>query len=494
MVGGDRNICVVGDPDQSIYRFRGAEVRNLLEFEGDYPGTTTVRLEQNYRSTGCILHGAEGVIENNVERLEKRLFTEAEFGDRITVHASVGPAQEAREISTAIGDLLRRGVSPDEIAVFYRSHFLSRSLEEGLRELAVPYQVIGGVSFFERREIKDLVAFLRVLVNPLDDVSMERIVNVPPRGIGKVTVDKLRGMAAEREMSLYEAVCDAEVRGELSARARKSLDALAAALGEAKKVAMIGAYDALRVITEQVGYLEYIGDMGDPEDQARVENVAELHSDAAFFDKQLGGGLAGYLQHVALMTSEDRQGDDGPRVSLMTVHASKGLEFDHVFIAGLESGLFPSMRAIDEGNLEEERRLMYVAMTRARKTLWMGHCDSRMINGSYQNQRPSEFLAEIPNECLATTRAWSGGGGHTDFAELAGDLGDEAPAWDESQEHVELAPGLRVVHQVYGAGRIISTNGTGVNTKVTVDFEKSGRRILVLEYAGLQVVPGEGAW
>jgi DNA helicase-2/ATP-dependent DNA helicase PcrA len=515
------NITVVGDPDQSIYRFRGAEVRNILDFQSDFEGTHVVRLEQNYRSTRTILRAAEGVIANNKERLDKCLRTENDEGEALRVHRSPGPAQEAREISRRVDALIASGVAPTEIAVFYRSHYLSRGIEEACRELALPYQVVGGVSFFERKEIKDLLSYLRVLTNPLDDVGMERIVNVPPRGIGRVTLDKMRGLGAGRSMSLYEVVVDPEARSELPPKVRAALADLAAAFESAKAIADRSAHAAMRAITEAVGYLRHL-ETGDPEDQARIENIAELHNDAAFFDREIGGGLNAYLQHVSLMTSADRDDDDEPRISLMSIHAAKGLEFDHVFVAGLEEGLFPNARALeDQGGLEEERRLMYVALTRARQSLWLGWCDQRMVNGITQRQSRSSFLAEIPKDCVegaeladhdeydehepgpVSWRGGRGGGaagrGGSFFDRLAGAASGEAPEvavepeFEEwSQDEPELGPGARVVHQVYGFGTMLRIAGTGQQAKATVRFDRGGERILLLEYAGLRLVPGGG--
>jgi DNA helicase-2/ATP-dependent DNA helicase PcrA len=488
LVGRARCITVVGDPDQSIYRFRGAEVRNILDFQRDFPGTSVVRLEQNYRSTATILRAAETVIANNKQRLEKRLRTDNAAGEPVVVHAADSPQDEARAIARRVQRLVAEGNSPNEIAVFYRSHFLSRGVEEALRNEYVPYAVVGGLAFFERREIKDLLAYLRVLVNPLDDVSMERVVNVPARGIGRATVDKLRLLGKERGMSLVEVIGDPLARSTLPSRARAALAALAEVL-ETARTRRHSAHAALRAVESGIGYLANLQAMGDPEDEARMENIAELMSDAASFDEKFGGGLAEYLAHVSLLTSEDRSEPDEPKVSLMSIHAAKGLEFDHVMVAGLEDGIFPNQRAIDDDNgMEEERRLFYVAITRARRTLWLGHARERMVNGFTERQRRSDFLREIPADCIA----------RTDGEDDDRDFGHEHVDSDESDFELEfqiddtpaLAAGCRVRHPEYGEGTVLVVQGRGVLARATVRFDSGADRVLLLEYAGLRRLGG----
>ena len=411
LTGDLHNICVVGDPDQSIYSFRGADIRNLLEFEQDYPGTATIVLEQNYRSTVTILHAAETLIRNNLRRKDKLLRTENAEGEPLGLLVAADPKAESREVAQRILDLLGRGVSLAEIAIFYRTHFLSRALEEALRRLSVEYEIVGGLSFFERREIKDLLAYLRIIVNPLDDISMGRIINVPPRGVGKATVEKLRVIASAEGMALSEVIAEPALLIGLQARARKSLAALAELILEAREIATAAA-PPLKKVLQAADYVSHACGLGEPEDVAREENIDELLADAATFDEEHDTGLAGYLAHVSLLTSEDRRREAGPRISLMTVHAAKGLEFDHVMAVGIEDGLFPHSRSIDsDDDIEEERRLMYVALTRARKTVWLSRSQSRMNNqGLFLPQEPSRFLAEIPSECFGgaaeSSRHW----------------------------------------------------------------------------------------
>ncbi|MGC6487000.1 MAG: ATP-dependent helicase [Planctomycetota bacterium] len=505
--GGGGSMCVVGDPDQSIYGFRGAEVRNILDFESDYEPCTVVRLEQNYRSTANILRAAETVIANNTMRKDKRLRTDAEDGASLLRLKASGSTEEATTVVARVQELVDEGVSLEEVAVFYRAHWLSRGLEQALKDKGVPYEIVGGQTFFERREIKDLLAYLRVLVNPLDDVSMARIVNVPPRGLGKVSLEKLRAAALAEGMSLREAVGEPSAHATLSKKARQGLAELATALDKAQAAAALGAHAALREILEGTGYVRHATSYGDAEDSTREENIAELVSDTVQFDAgpedreraggepvdgdlvdggdaAVGAGLAGYLQHVALLTSADR-GDEGPAVRMMTVHAAKGLEFDHVFVCGLEEGTFPSMRTADDPEgLEEERRLMYVALTRARKTLLLSSARDRMVNGSMETMRPSRFLREIPEELLENyAPAWR----RYDLD----DEGSHSAGWSVTPdpEALEgLRRGVRVRHDLYGSGVVRRIAGRGMNARAVVRFDDGVEREFVLEYAGLQLL------
>ncbi len=484
------NLCVVGDPDQSIYRFRGAEVRNILEFERDYETTTVVRLEQNYRSTATILRAAEAVIANNKMRKDKRLRTDNDSGAPVFKLRAAGAHEEASTIADRIVALRDEGVPLDQVAVFYRAHYLSRGIEQAMKDAGLPYEIVGGLTFFERREIKDLLAYLRVLANPLDDVSMARIINVPTRGIGKMGLDKLRRIGFAEGMSLREVVEEPSLHGELGAKARKGLAQLAKTLIAAR--AEPSAHGALRAILEGTQYVAYATSFGDPEDSTREENIAELVSDTVQFDDrepdegddERAPGLAGYLQHVALLTSADTQGE-GPAVQMMTVHAAKGLEFDHVFVAGLEEGVFPSMRsAEDPEGLEEERRLVYVALTRARKTLLLSSARERMVNGSTESMRPSRFLKEVPADCLENyAPSWR-------RYELDDD-GSSSTGWTvtpDPEALEQLRPGVRVRHDLYGNGVVRRIAGRGITARAIVRFDDEVEREFVLEYAGLQLL------
>ncbi len=498
------NMCVVGDPDQSIYGFRGAQVRNILDYEQDYDPCTVVRLEQNYRSTANILRAAEAVIANNTERLDKRLRTDAEPGSSLLRLKASGATEEAATIVDRINDLYGEGVGLEEIAVFYRAHWLSRGLEQALKDKGIPYEIIGGQTFFERREVKDLLAFLRVLANPLDEVSMRRIVNVPPRGLGKISLEKLQAAAFGEGMSLREAVAEPSLHVSLSAKARKGLTLLSETLDRAQAAALYGAHAALKVILDGTKYLAHATSFGDAEDSAREDNIAELVSDTVQFDAspnvepdeiasaldegQPANGLAGYLQHVALLTSADLD-EDGPCVRMMTVHAAKGLEFHHVFVAGLEEGVFPSMRTIeDPEGLEEERRLMYVAVTRARRTLMLSSARDRMVNGSMETMRPSRFLREIPEDLLESyTPSWRR---YEIDDETSHSTGWSVTPDPETLEG--LQKGVRVRHDLYGSGVVRRLAGRGMSARAIVRFDDGVEREFVLEYAGLQLLEDMG--
>ncbi len=465
------NLAVCGDPDQSIYRWRGADIQNILDFEHDFPGTEVVRLEQNYRSVGNVLKAAQAVIRNNRSRKEKDLVTEREDGPPLTAEDSPDEEMEALAVAQRVRGWLRDGTSAREIAVFYRTNACSRPLEGAFTRLQIPYQVVGGLSFFERREIKDLLAYGRMLVNPRDDVAVERILNVPPRAIGKTTVERLRAFAGEFDEGLLPVMRRSEVRDALGSRAKTALNkflGLYAGLSDRTKQ----AEDALRAVIDRTGYRRYAEALGDTEDVDRLENIDELLAFAAEYDERSDAGLRGFLEEVALLTDHDRWEEGAQRISLMTVHTAKGLEFDRVAVVGLEEGLFPHARSIeDPDGLEEERRLFYVALTRAREELFLSHSRMRFRTGMPGPQTGSRFLDELPEMLLAGESLEEAL--PEQAAEEAGEADFRADDW--------------VRHRTFGVGRVEKVLGSGINQRVVVRFEdEDDARHLLVAYAPLE--------
>ncbi|WP_047864612.1 DNA helicase PcrA [Rubrobacter aplysinae] len=488
-----RNLCVVGDDDQSVYSWRGADIRNILDFERDYPEAKVVRLEQNYRSTQTILRAANAVVANNASRKAKELWTEGLEGEKIRVHTAADEYAEARYVVSEIERLVEEGASRDEVAVFYRTNAQSRALEDVLTRERVPYQIVGGQKFYERAEIKDAVSYLSVIANPADSVSLERIVNVPKRGLGDTSVAKLREYAARNGISLYEAL-DEPAEAGVSGKAQKAC-ATVRELFEGWRVAAqeIPPSELIGAVLDDSGYRRELQEDNTVESEARLENLAELLNAAAEYERtEPGPTLDGFLQEQALYSESDKLDDaarSGGTVTLMTLHNAKGLEYEHAFIVGMEEGTFPHSRSLDEQNDEEERRLAYVGITRAMKTLTLTYAKLRSSwGGDREYQMPSRFLDEIPDEfrsgvggsmggspgssSRASSRSgqtvgrggWGSalsssgtgkGGGNRSAASDAGDAGDGG-----------FSKGDRVRHGKFGEGEVVSTGGG----KVVVRF------------------------
>src|SRR5712671_832797 len=391
------NLCVVGDEDQSIYRWRGADIRNILDFERDYPNAEIFKLEQNYRSTKTILAAADAVIQNNLERKPKRLWTENPAGELVTYYTGMTERDEADYVAREIARLVAGGeFQPADIVVFYRVNAQSRVLEEALVRRRIPYYVVGGLRFYEHREIKDLLAYLRVLANPADAISLERTIGTPPRGIGAKTLEAAAQIAAEEGVTAFEALGRLETNSRVALRSAKQAGEL---YGWMRDVGDRAPTMKVRAILDEVitraGFLSYLDAM--PDGAARRQNVAEMLSAADAFDAEgQNGGLADFLERVALVSDADQVAGRGGRAALMTLHTSKGLEYPVVFIAGMEEGLFPHFRSHDDGReVEEERRLCYVGMTRARRLLYLTNTLTRELYGQRNESRPSRFLGEI---------------------------------------------------------------------------------------------------
>jgi DNA helicase-2/ATP-dependent DNA helicase PcrA len=470
------NVFVVGDEDQSIYNFRGADLRNILDFERDFPEARVVKLEINYRSTAAILRAAAGVIQHNRDRKEKSLVSHSGEGEPVKLREARDERDEAANAALCIAGLLRESPA-SRIAVLVRTHAQTRLFEEELVSRNVPHQIVGGLRFYERREIKDALSYLRLLLNRADDASFLRVVNVPPRGIGPATVALIENRASESGTSLWEASLSLLSGDEIPGRARLGLSSLRDLLDRlSSRAAHERPSIALGLVLEESGLLAAIEAEGAESARERTENLAELRAAASEYESRReedgAPSLAGFLDGVSLLSDADSIDAPAPCL-LLTIHAAKGLEFDAVFLAGLEEGLFPHIRSIgDRRALEEERRLFYVGLTRARRRLFLSYALSR--NPSYQgsSRTPSRFLSEIPADALES--------------ELSPQTG--APRRAETPSRGSLRPGAVVMHDVFGEGRVIEASGSGRDRKVTVIFRRAGRKRLVVEYAKLEVV------
>ncbi|OLB60313.1 MAG: hypothetical protein AUI13_00700 [Gemmatimonadetes bacterium 13_2_20CM_2_69_23] len=496
------NLCVVGDDDQAIYGWRGADVRHMLSFQQDFPGATLIKLEQNYRSTQVILDAANGVIAENTRRLGKTLFTATPGGEPVTLLAAADERDEAEWLAA---ELVRRSAEADVpyegMAILYRTNAQSRPLEEAFRFRGIPYRLVGAVSFYERREVKDVLAYLRLIANPADDEAFVRIVNVPRRGIGDASLSQLLRTATQWGRPLLETARAAERIADLRPNVREAFQALARLIDELRaRVADADPATALEQVIAAVGYGPYLADEG-PEGIERLENVQELIAGAAAWaetavDEGDEGGATSsierYLTQAALVTSADQGTGDPTGVTLMTVHMAKGLEWPVVTLAGLEDGLFPLARAAAEpGGLEEERRLCYVGLTRAREKLYLSWARTRYRNGRLELSESSRFLEALPPavvEQRSTTPQW-------DRARHAGGArrGARAPVeieWEAeaSQDAPRYIAGERVRHRKFGSGVVRAVSGSGRELKVMVEFDDSeiGTKQLLVAYAGLE--------
>ena len=489
-------LCVVGDADQSIYAFRGATIRNIEEFERDFPDARTVLLEQNYRSTQTILDAANRVIARNTGRRPKRLWTESGAGEPISVYVADDEHDEAGFIAGEIDALIDNdGRKPADMAVLYRTNAQSRSLEEILIRVGLPYTVVGGVRFYERREVRDAIAYLRAVANPDDDVSVRRILNVPKRGIGDRAEEVIEAFA-QRERISFGAALDraAEIPG-LATRSQAQVVAFATLMAKLRTLVEAGEGPAtvLQAILEQSGYLAELQASHDPQDETRVENLAELESVAVEYERDNEEAtLAGFLERVSLVADADEIPDDEDGVvTLMTLHTAKGLEFPVVFLTGMEDGVFPHIRSLgSEAELEEERRLAYVGITRARERLYLTRAVMRSAWGSPAYNPASRFLDEIPPELLDYRReepastSWSGRSAPASTARPMS-FGRPEPTGG-TRPVVSLSPGERVMHKTFGLGTVVETSGVGERAEATIDFGSAGVKRLLLRYAPVE--------
>jgi DNA helicase-2/ATP-dependent DNA helicase PcrA len=520
LAGGHRNLCVVGDPDQSIYKWRGADLKNILDFEHDFPEATIVKLERNYRSTQIILDAASAVISQNRNRKDKHLWTDRKGGERILYYRGSDELEEADFITRTA----RRSLADDVdsmAAVLYRTNAQSRTIEDALMREGLPYKIIGGVRFYERREVKDALAYMRLIINPHDDVSLRRVINVPARGIGKGVMDALDAVPAadDTDLPLLGAgLQPAVAANSLWSRLVRGVDeklfpSRAAASLSAFRDLLVALTDIARQdsvsitigkILDRSGYLQDLRDERNEDAEGRIENLAELVSAAREYESRgPEPSLGGFVDRLSLLSDADEeQGTQNARVWLMTLHSAKGLEFPTVILAGLEEGLFPHSRsAEDEEELEEERRLCYVGMTRARARLVLTGAARRRIFGEYQSSEPSRFIDEVPPQLLErvaptySSSAYQGNFPHYEFRTNPYGRGrrikEEAPTYayeDEDQSPGgSLRPGMRVKHAQFGTGTVISVEQLDDDTKLVVRFNAVGQKTLRAKYARLEL-------
>ena len=485
-----KNIAVVGDADQSIYAWRGADIQNILDFEKDYPNCTSIKLEQNYRSTKIILDAANAVIDNNEGRPEKNLWTDKIEGAKIQ-HST---AQSEHEEAAFIGDTIAKkhdihDVPYGDMAILYRTNAQSRVLEEALIKRALPYTMVGGTKFYDRKEIKDVLAYLRVLYNPFDDLSLLRIINVPKRSIGATTVAKLQDYAREKGTSLFMTLTQLHLIDSIKGKTKEKLEEFGILIftlvSEMEDKTVL---DILESILDRTGYLAQLEESTDPQDQARAENIGELLSVAKDFqDTNPSGTVEDFLEQVALVNDVDSFEQEESKVTLMTLHAAKGLEFPIVFLCGLEEGLFPHSRTLmNPEEIEEERRLAYVGITRAEKELYISNATTRTVFGRTSSYLPSRFIDEIPEELVDGLRA---------KRKVPDDIKRHVPQHMSVTSRPVTKPIVRneviadwkvgdtAIHSKWGNGKVINVTGEGAGMKLTIEFPTQGVRVVMAKFA-----------
>ena len=475
-----RNLCVVGDDDQSIYRFRGANIRNILDFEKVYKECTVIKLEQNYRSTQNILDAANAVISNNLGRKDKALWTDIKDGDKVRLRLFDMAEDESEFIASEIGKLKRQGkLSYSDTAVLYRTNAQSRLLEERFVYEGIPYDIVGGTNFYSRREIKDLLAYLKTIDSGADDISVKRIINVPKRGIGQTTIDHVQDYADERQISFFDALCEADRIMTISRSTSKLMDFATMIRAFRTKAKSMSLEELLKDVIDVTGYMAYLktlDDDNDSDDNDRAGNVDELISKIAAYEENLDEEqptLSGFLEEVALVADIDRIGDDNEKVLLMTLHSAKGLEFENVYLAGMEEGIFPSYMALqsedyDPEAIEEERRLAYVGITRAKRNLTLTAAKRRMVRGQTQYNRLSRFASEIPDDLLDTNRPLTTASFLYDGGESIDDYEGLGPGLDE-----EISFGGSSSGSSYGGGSKSGSGYSGIKSSYAKGFQKS---------------------
>ena len=494
IAGGSGNICVVGDDDQSIYKFRGATIENILSFEHEFKGCRTIRLEQNYRSTSHILDAANAVIRNNAGRKGKELWTDAGTGELVKLYVADNENEEAQYVAAKIMADYGRGANWRDHAVLYRMNAQSYQLEYAFKRNGIPYRIVGGMSFFSHAEIKDMLSYLNVIATPADDLRLTRIINSPPRGIGERSIDLVRQLAADNARSMYEIITNAGDYPELS-RAAAKLGAFAAMIEELREFAKDNTPDALLdAIIDKTGYIRALEEKNTQEDRTRIENVEELRSSIIGYMKESGDDtLEGYLANVALYTDLDNYDPDADTVVMMTMHSAKGLEFPTVYIVGMEEGIFPGIRAIGEqAEMEEERRLCYVAITRAERELELVCARQRMIFGRTTANRVSRFVDEIPDEHIE--KNIPKGYAHKDpsreqqsyahkrrtyYDTLKGGVAAPAANTASTAASASFAVGDSIRHKAFGEGVITKMSPMGGDYLVEINFAQGAKRLML---------------
>ncbi len=506
-----KNLCVVGDEDQSIYGWRGADIRNILEFQRDYPNAQLIRLEENYRSTKTIISAASKLISNNKDRYDKTLFTNNEDGDPICLATLSDEREEAEYIAGEIRERVdNSGLNYEDVSIFYRSHAQSRVIEEIFRRESIPYRIVGGIAFYDRKEIKDLIAYLRLLSNSEDSLSLSRIINVPTRGIGNLTLQKLESHARKNNRSLFQTI-EKIVGGTvdfLSAGVVKKLKVFHTLITSLQVMAQKGSLsDIYKSILEETGYLESLQVQNTEESLSRIENLKELSTVIQNFEEEYnpeanegGGLLLNFLNQISLESAVLEKEETGGCVSLMTLHSSKGLEFPVVFLVGCEEGIFPTRRAMEDPDpkmIEEERRLCYVGMTRAKKYLTLTHVSLRRIYGQVQVSVPSRFLREIPTE-LTIVVDRSRHDGSARYAQRRGTFrGKKNNSYDDGDSQVDIQAdygssslyvGCAVQHRIFGMGTIAKLEGSAQDRKVTITFKGRQKKKFLVKHVELEFI------
>lgn len=503
ITGRYENICVVGDPDQSIYKFRGADITNILNFEKDYKNAATILLEQNYRSTKNILEVANHIIKNNIERKDKNLWTGNEKGEKVIVESLLDEKEEAYFVASKITELIGKGYSLKDMAILYRTNAQSRAFEETFMRNSIPYRLVGGLRFYDRKEIKDIMAYLKVIQNPADNVSLKRIINVPKRGIGNATIEKIENYASNKDESLYSVMMEIDKVDGLSTRAKNSIKEFVNMINQFMAMSEVMSVNQfIEKVVYGVGYIKALEKEGGIEAETRLQNIKEFISVAVDFEvNNPDGTLEDFLANISLLSDVDKTANIENSVTLLTVHSAKGLEFPVVFLVGMEEGLFPISRALDnESELEEERRLCYVAITRAEKLLFITNCKLRTIYGKTNYSMESRFLKEIPKDLVQSSTKDKKKeknkfmNKREKFIEVKdytrtgrGEAVNKRPRANPS----EIAIGTKVQHKKWGIGTIVQIKDKNDDKEIVIAFDNIGLKRLLLSIAPIEIMEGK---